>query len=267
MKHLIVIDLDDTLLTTDKKITDLNKTVIDKLKELGHIIVLATGRAFHGTIPYYEELDLNTIVITDNGAFISNPSDENFKDLRTTIPSETFTKMFDTLKHTIATGVINQNSISYGYNYNAGFDNSFNGIPPQKAIEADFYNLGFEPMNLDVAVYRDHQEKFESYFKNHPTLDARFWSADEDYGYYDIHLKSVNKAEAVKTAMKFYNLNKDQVITFGDGVNDTELLALTPNGTAMKNASSITKKYANNITEFDNNDSGVGRHLIKFFNL
>lgn len=267
MKRLIIVDLDETLLTTDKRITEENKQVIKTLRDKGHIVVIATGRAYHGAITYYNELELDTLLITDNGALISNDKDPNFKKQRTTIPNEIFIEMFKKLKHTVATGAINKDSISYGFNYNAHFDNSFNGIPPKKSVEADYLNLGFEPMNLDVAVFRDHQDYFESYFKNHPVLDARYWSGDKDYGYYDIHLRSVNKALAAKFAMDYYNIKSEHTFTFGDGVNDTELLSLTENGTAMLNANDTVKKYASKVTKHDNNNSGVGKALIEYFNL
>lgn len=267
MQKMIIIDLDDTLLNDNKEITNKNKEVIQKLKELGHIIVIATGRAFHGAIDYYNELGLNTLMISDNGALVSNPSDESFKIIRKTISNNDLIPLLNNTIETIATGSINQDSIVYGYNYHEIFDLSFNGIKPKKVIEIDYLKLDFEPMNIDVAVYKDKSNKFEAFFTNHKTLAARYWGGDNTYGYYDIHLKAVSKASAILNVMSYYNISIDNLITFGDGVNDTEMLALSPNGNAMKNAKASVKAYANFITEFDHNNSGVGLQLEKLFKL
>jgi hydroxymethylpyrimidine pyrophosphatase-like HAD family hydrolase len=50
-------------------------------------------------------------------------------------------------------------------------------------------------------------------------------------------------------------------MSFGDGDNDNQMLKEAGIGVAMLNASDNVKKYADQITEHDNNDAGVGRFL------
>ncbi|HHW79896.1 MAG TPA: Cof-type HAD-IIB family hydrolase [Acholeplasmataceae bacterium] len=267
MKYMIVIDLDDTLLNNKKTITKENIEIIKKLKDLGHYILLATGRAFHGAIDFYNELNLNTLLITDNGALISNPSNNNFNNIIKKIPKNIFTDMLDNTLDTIASASINKDSNVYSHNYSKELDYSFNGAYPKEVFEIDYYKLPFDPMNLAVAVYANKKEKFEAYFKNNQTIDARHWGSDTKYSYYDIHLRSVSKASAIVYALNYYNVDINNLITFGDGVNDTEMLALTKHGTAMLNAKDTVKEHANNITKYDYNNSGVGKHLKDFFDL
>ena len=49
-KKMIVMDLDGTLLTIDKKITSKSKEYLYKIKKEGHIIVIATGRVLDSAL-------------------------------------------------------------------------------------------------------------------------------------------------------------------------------------------------------------------------
>ena len=67
-KHLIAIDLDGTLLTNNKDISQRTKQTIQKVVDNGHIVVIATGRSHRSSLHYYQSLDLNTAMINFNGA-------------------------------------------------------------------------------------------------------------------------------------------------------------------------------------------------------
>ena len=58
MIKMIALDIDGTLLNSDKKITPQNKQAIQKAKEQGIKIVLCTGRPLMGIHHLLEELDL-----------------------------------------------------------------------------------------------------------------------------------------------------------------------------------------------------------------
>lgn len=265
MEYMIVVDLDDTLLNDQKEITLENKKTIEHLKSLGHKIVIATGRAYHGAINFYKDLNLNGPMITDNGALISNPSDTNFKPIRETIPLNVFKSMFKDVKHMFASCSLNKDSVVYGYKYSEKLDSVFNGLVADTIIELDYQDLDFDPMGLAVAVYVDYLDEFNAYFDTHPTITSRFWGNDDSYGYYDVHLRHVSKASAVLKALELLKIDANNLITLGDGVNDIEMLALSKKSAAMKNARDIVKKHANNITPTDHNNSGVSTYLTQYF--
>lgn len=72
-KHLIVLDLDGTLLTDNKTISPRTKQTLLKLKENGHDVMIATGRPFRSSELYYRELGLTTPIVNFNGAFVHHP--------------------------------------------------------------------------------------------------------------------------------------------------------------------------------------------------
>jgi Cof subfamily protein (haloacid dehalogenase superfamily) len=76
MKYkMLVIDLDDTLLTDDHKISNENKEMLFKAQELGVYVVLASGRPTSAMMAYAKELQCdvhNSFMISFNGSTITD---------------------------------------------------------------------------------------------------------------------------------------------------------------------------------------------------
>jgi len=77
MIKLIALDIDDTLLNSNSKITDATKTAIQKALQQGIKIVLCSGRPLAGVSPFLKELGISgdeQYVITYNGALVETVS-------------------------------------------------------------------------------------------------------------------------------------------------------------------------------------------------
>jgi Cof subfamily protein (haloacid dehalogenase superfamily) len=74
MKYkMLVLDMDDTLLNDDHTISNENKVMLSKARELGVHIVLASGRPTPAMTAYAKELQLdNSYMISYNGAVITD---------------------------------------------------------------------------------------------------------------------------------------------------------------------------------------------------
>ena len=77
--------------------------------------------------------------------------------------------------------------------------------------------------------------------------------------------KNVTKASALTYLLDKLNMDRKDLIAFGDEHNDTDMLALAGCGYAMKNASSVLLPYADFITNYTNDEDGVARQLIQLF--
>src|SRR3954468_19325708 len=76
---MLVLDMDDTLLTDDHKISELNKKVILEAQAKGVHVVLASGRPTSAMTAYAKELELDlndSYIISFNGAVISTVKDD-----------------------------------------------------------------------------------------------------------------------------------------------------------------------------------------------
>src|SRR5437763_13780163 len=79
--YLIKLDIDGT--STNPDFSTLNedlKGVLQELKKQGHKICFTTGRNYWSTLPFYNEVGLDTFLVTYNGAYINNPVEQNDKE-------------------------------------------------------------------------------------------------------------------------------------------------------------------------------------------
>ena len=78
MYRLLALDLDDTLVNSQRIISQKNKSAIQAAREKGTIITILTGRSYVNTRPVCEELELDSMpVVTFGGAkIVSYPDDQ-----------------------------------------------------------------------------------------------------------------------------------------------------------------------------------------------
>lgn len=269
MQYLIACDLDGTLLNKEGNITQKSINVLRKLKDMGHIIVLATGRPFNGAIAKYEDLGLNTPLITDNGGSIENPVDPSFAKQRTYIPVHMNHQLFTFAKPITLTTFFSIGDVVYAYQYDKKLEAFFSGIHSDRVIEGEFTSFDVAPTGLVYLIQSDKQEIFETYIQDTfgQTLSHRLWGVDNGYAVYEVYLKHISKASALKYLLDYYNIPKERWIAFGDGVNDVEMIRDAGLGIAMKNAMPDVHAVADVITDNTHDEEAVANYLIDYFKL
>lgn len=75
---------------------------------------------------------------------------------------------------------------------------------------------------------------------------------------------NVNKARALRTISERLKIDVSQIIAFGDGENDVEMLKTAGYGVAMAQGMESPKEVADFIT-VSNDEGGVGVFLDKIF--
>ena len=76
-----------------------------------------------------------------------------------------------------------------------------------------------------------------------------------------VHRKA-DKGNALKRYCEDNKINLNDVWSFGDFINDNELLLVAGHGVCMINGDEDTKKCANAITELDNNHDGFAKYMV-----
>ena len=94
-QHLIIIDLDGTLMLNFSTYDQETIAYLKRLKDDGHIIVIATGRPLRSSFFVYQAIGLNTPIINHNGALINNPFDDNFPKTDLRVEKDDLAKIFD----------------------------------------------------------------------------------------------------------------------------------------------------------------------------
>ena len=82
----------------------------------------------------------------------------------------------------------------------------------------------------------------------------------------EIMPKHVSKGYAIKEIAKLENINIDEIIAFGDGFNDLEMLSIVGKGCIMGNASEKLKNaLPNNEIIGLNHEDAVAKYLEKLY--
>ena len=86
-------------------------------------------------------------------------------------------------------------------------------------------------------------------------------------GWLDVQRGDVNKGKSLLAMADHYGITADEIMVFGDYLNDLEFLQTTVNSYAMKNAHPKIKEVCSHITSYTNEDYGVIKELIRLFGL
>ncbi|MFA5693061.1 MAG: HAD family hydrolase [Acholeplasmataceae bacterium] len=268
-KHLIAIDLDGTLLDSNSEISNENKEVIKTLSNLGHMVVLATGRPYHATIDYYYELELKTPVITDNGGNIREPLNNNFQTVVDGIPVLINHKLFNFTKPFLESAFYSYGKYVYAYNYLERLHKIFMGSEKANIIHEDFDKLMHTPTGMIYLVKNEFLDDFENFLKTelNEEVNFRLWGKDSKHGVYEIYKKGSSKLSAINWIRKHFNINEDNVISFGDGINDIEMIGGVKLGVAVSNAHESVKEKAKYLSPYSNDENAVALFLKEYFKL
>lgn len=79
-----------------------------------------------------------------------------------------------------------------------------------------------------------------------------------------INPKGINKRTVLEELGKKLEIEMEEMIFFGDGLNDLPLMDSPVYSVAMGNALDVVKEHANEVT-LSNNEDGISRVLLKKF--
>ena len=268
-KHMIALDLDGTLLTDDKKISERTKQVLFKAKEEGHIVVISTGRPHRASINYYYELGLDTPMVNFNGALIHHPQNRNWDALHNPMPIRTAHKIieacYDLRVNNILAEVLDDVYIdSFDSKLIGFFDEIENEAPYvignlKQKLEEDPTSILVYPEEEQVQQLRSHLDGYHA-----EVIEHRKWGAP--WNVIEIIKKGMNKAVGLKKIAHYFDIPQDQIIAFGDEDNDLEMIDYAGVGVAMGNAIDELKSLAKHVTA-TNEEDGIGAFLEEYLKL
>ncbi|OEH91649.1 Cof-type HAD-IIB family hydrolase [Bacillus solimangrovi] len=266
-QHLIALDLDGTLLTNEKTISDRTKQAIGNMISQGHIVMIATGRPYRSSKMYYNELLLNTPIVNFNGAHIHHPKDTGWGNFHTPLEHKTAKRIIQAcdefgIKNMIAEV---QDRVFLHYHDKKIIDLFTMGSSQVKSGRLDLL-LEESPTSLLIYPEAEKVDQIRTHLNDtHAELiEHRKWAAP--WHVIEIVKSGLNKAVGIQKIAQHYNIPKERIVAFGDEDNDLEMLDYAGIGVAMDNAIDELKSLSNEIT-FSNNEHGVAAFLEKTFSL
>jgi len=266
MIKLIAMDLDGTLFDNDhKSISDRNVNALKAAAKKGIKIVISSGRTYCQITNVLKRIEAVDYVLASNGAaVIDNMGNTISSDC---IEYDKWKEVYNILeKNDIVTEVFFN-----GNTYMKSSDIKRYGSPH---LNDDFIEELLPVINLCDNVtetLRDKKvEKLVSLYVNNEkaiylkkifeNLNMVVTSSVPEN--MEINKYGTNKGAGLKRLCDIININSDEVMAFGDGGNDVEMLKWAGCSFAMKNAEDDVKMSAKYIADYNYND-GIAKEIEK----
>jgi Cof subfamily protein (haloacid dehalogenase superfamily) len=263
MIKCIVFDLDHTLLNDDKVITPFTLKMITKLKEMGILVTLASGRAEPLMLPYVSALDITLPVIANNGALIKNFSTKEVLHEAMLNEEAQSEILQDAIDNNLAYIFYSDNIFYVNSEERVAFYKKWNQMYPEAFINIkitnDFDYLSQKKSYKLLLIIED-EVTFDHYYKkyiNHP--DAYVTRSQDTF--LDVLPKNSNKGNAVRMLANHLNIGLDEILAFGDNDNDAKMLNSVGLSIAMPNGSKKAMESATFLAPFTNQEEGVAKAL------
>lgn len=256
----ILLDIDYTLTKNDGTISNYTKEVIKRVKEIGIFVILVTGRPNIYAIQKSKESNTNPIVIADNGALIYNYESEEIlykneipKDILSEIWKISLKDNVDCVLNAVNTRYRNIRFADSKYIKTNSFINEINEL--QECISQIVIS------SRDYSQMLDFKKAIEKIKEIEITNTNIYTNKEKEYYFYDINKKDNSKGKSILRLLDILNINIDEVICFGDSMNDKSMFDVCINTVAMRNANEELKSMAKYITDYTNDEDGVAKFI------
>lgn len=273
---LIAIDLDGTLLDNRGKISEENRNELKKFVENGGIVILSSGRMTDCVSPFADILGVDCPLIVYNGAMVRLRKEEKREIIfHKPLPVEIGDILIDySLENNFHLNYYlgdtlyaqkNQRLKKYAdiYSSQTGAVYKFldnirilKGNSPTKLI------LITDTENEDITRTRNYQYE---YFKKKLRKKVKLVKTNPEY--LEFMNKDVDKGVGLNAIAKYYGIKKEEIISFGDGENDIEMLLYSGISVAPSNAKEEVKKVVKIVSKYSNNQSFIGKFLKEFLKI
>lgn len=253
----IVLDMDDTLLTSDNKVSKDTADYLIQIQQQGYHVILASGRPTEGMLPTAQSLKLdefNSYIISYNGGKTSRVQDGKVETSRT-IPKEQFDNIIDYCReHELFTLTYYDGYIVYdGEHEYMNKESELTGLPMKQVDDIKEYIQTDVPKVMGVD-YESHIKELLDELGNQ--FNDKVDVTTSKPIFLEFMAKDVSKANTVSSLCEQLDIDIKQVIAFGDSSNDLSMLQEVGKGIAMANSNDEIKSVADSVT-LSNDEDGI----------
>jgi Cof subfamily protein (haloacid dehalogenase superfamily) len=259
---LMLADVDGTLVTQDKVLTDRAIAAVHKLHDAGVIFAITSGRPPRGMAMLTGPLDLQTPIAAFNGGLLV---DRDMSVIEQRVLPEDLVVPVSELMESFSLDV-------WLYSGADWYVPKADG--PHVAREA--WTVKFEPKIMQdgvhgltksvaklVGVSDDHDAVARATDAAHDKFGDHVTAAASQPYYLDVTHPLANKGAVVKYLADRYKIEPDDIATIGDMPNDVLMFAHSGLSIAMGNASPDVKRCARRVTT-SNEDEGFANAVERF---
>lgn len=264
-------DLDGTLLTSEKCISPKTIEGLQRFADTGVHLILASGRTKKRMQDYADALDLASYkgkIIESNGSAIYDYETDVYEVLRRMTATEA-AEMVTFLKRQqveiLVVGVENVFIMLLPGESESRYlceNSDMEGFRNRK-----FYyiqDLEEVPEEINKICVFDEVAVIDQIYEsiNTEAFEHEFWCGRTLPVWLEIGPASVSKGNALKQIMQTYDLEHDEVLVFGDGENDLSMMNVVKHSVAMGNAMDTVKQNSFFVCDTNDNDG-----IVKFLEI
>lgn len=260
---MLVLDMDDTLLTDDHRISDKNKEALRKAQALGVYVVLASGRPTPAMTKYAEELNLaqyNSYILAYNGAVIMRMKDEHIL-FEQSLTKEEIHRLYDfSVAHKVhIITYINGRIVSETNSPYIDIEKEITGMPFEKVndFKAAVTGPAIKCILLEDPIYL---KEVEAILKKE--MSEKSVATSKPY-FLEVTHHGIDKAESLKRLAAKLNIKQEEIIAVGNASNDLSMVEYAGLGVWVDNTSPELRDKADVIVASNNND-GVAEVVERF---
>lgn len=260
---MIAFDIDGTILNDRGELTPRTLAALRRAMASGIKLVCATGRMYPSALPILRQIGVTSPSVILNGAQIRNPVTHEViyeqtlgRDLtREMLGFYRDNGWYIQLYHDDRLLVADDGDERCKY---------YESISKVKAIPlgGDFWKFdGASAKMLGISFDPDIYKIM--FNKTNAAFSGKIYSAASQGRFIEFVHPEVNKARSLARAAELSGISRGDVLAFGDGDNDREMLAWAGVGAAMGNARDGVREQADIVVP-DNNNDGVAATIENF---
>lgn len=257
----VAFDLDGTALLPDSSLSEKTIHTIQRLSELGVVPIITTARSTHSALSYRSRLGISTPMVCYNGACVTTGNEELFHMKLDTWVVRDIISRCRQLGIAVHLYLDHRLLIEPDYQQTEGYEKQ---VESYSSI-VDFDHLeGLEATKLLLIGDRQRLQRLKDELEDSckETLSMLFSYKD----YFEIMPKGANKRPALAQLLDSMGIDREELIAFGDGENDHEMLCWAAHGVVMENAPDHVKRGIA-CQALPNSEDGMARYLEKVFGL
>lgn len=267
MSKILFTDFDETLLSTDKTVTQENREALLALLEQGHYVAFTTGRPLHGAGYLFEKLEIprrHCYLICFQGCFIYDLEHECLVSSHA-MATEDMIELVQMLRRRgIYIEAFGQDRF-YCFEYTKATERYRNITNEPFELIDDIEILRRQPIYKVMAIDFDNMEALYELQKLAMEDDNfPFESFFSSPWFYEYCGRNQNKGAGVINLAAHLKIPLQNTVAVGDEENDVSMIERAGVGVAMCNARDEIKKHADAVTSVDNNHSGVAEVIHRY---
>jgi Cof subfamily protein (haloacid dehalogenase superfamily) len=259
--RLVLADVDGTLVTQEKVLTEKAKAAVAKLKDAGVTFAITSGRPPGGMQTVIKDLTLTTVVAGFNGGVYVTPRLDPI--VTRDLPKDAAARALEL--------ITSHGLVAWLYTDTVWFVQDLKG----PHVDREAWTVGFKPeVTSDYSPYIGQTAKIVGVSDDHDAVAACEKVVQEELGhqvsaarsqpyYLDVTHPAANKGSVVDFLSAVYLIPRSSIATIGDMPNDVLMFEKSGMSIAMGNASESVQAEANFVSH-TNEEEGFAHAMETF---